>query len=263
MSAADLTAPVTATAIETGAAVTLPDAENWMQGRTLYGGASGLVAYTAAIRAFDDLPPLRAAQIGFVAPVGGEVELGARIVRRGRNVAQVRSEIRCEGKVALTAFWLFGEGREPNAQHPAAEVDDWPGGPDKNETVMAGKGPSFIAGNFELKRAQDTSGPGAPVVRRWLRLSEPSGLDPVSELILLGDTLPPGAMRAMRRQGPLSSINWSFNLLDTAPATTDGWWLAETASQWADEGYSSERLRLWNADGKQMLDGMQSAAIFG
>jgi acyl-CoA thioesterase len=75
--------------------------------------------------------------------------------------------------------------------------------------------------------------------------------------------LPPGAMRAMRRPGPISSINWSFNLLDTRPQTEDGWWLAENASQHAANGYSSERLRLWNSDGHQVLDGMQSVAIFG
>ena len=59
--------------------VSLANAETWMQGRTLYGGASALVAYTHAIRAFPDLPPLRAAQIGFVAPLGGDVELRAEI----------------------------------------------------------------------------------------------------------------------------------------------------------------------------------------
>ena len=112
-------------------------------------------------------------------------------------------------------------------------------------------------------RAQEQQGPGAPVVRRWARLTERTGLDPVSELILMGDVLPPGAMRAMQRQGPLSSINWSFNFLDPNPSTTDGWYLAETASQWADEGFSSERLRLWNADGRQLLNGIQCAAIFG
>ncbi|MEL6416304.1 MAG: acyl-CoA thioesterase domain-containing protein, partial [Pseudomonadota bacterium] len=80
----------------------LSHAQDWMQGRTLYGGASALVAYTMATRAFTDLPPLRAAQIGFVAPVGEEIELSAEIVRQGRNVTQVRSEIHSDGKVALT-----------------------------------------------------------------------------------------------------------------------------------------------------------------
>mgnify|MGYP001189457079 CR=1 FL=1 len=55
-----------------GETVTLP-ADEWLQGRTLYGGASALVAYTAAIRAFPGLPPLRSAQLAFVAPVGCRV----------------------------------------------------------------------------------------------------------------------------------------------------------------------------------------------
>ena len=259
MSIASLTDPITPAGGETR----FDKLEHWMQGRTLYGGASALIAFTAAIRAFPDLPPLRAAQVAFVAPTGPEVELRREIVRQGRNVAQVRSEIWCEGHCTLTAYWLFGTSREPNAVHPAAEISDWPGLPEEADLTMTDKGPAFIRNNFELRKAQDISGPGEPVVRRWARLADREGLDPVSELILLGDVLPPGAMRAMQRQGPISSVNWSFNLLDTAPTTRDGWWLSENASQHAGDGYSSERLRLWNTDGQQVLDGMQSVAIFG
>ncbi|MBX7542010.1 acyl-CoA thioesterase [Qipengyuania sphaerica] len=259
MSIASLTDPIT----PEGGKTRFENLDHWMQGRTLYGGASALIAYTAATRAFPNLPPLRAGQVAFVAPTGPEVELKREIVRQGRNVAQVRSELWCEGKCTLSAFWLFGTEREPNALHAAAEVGDWPGPPEEAEVAMKGKGPAFIQNNFEIRRAQEARGPGAPVVRRWARLADREGLDPVSELILLGDVLPPGAMRAMKRQGPISSINWSFNLLDTSPTTRDGWWLSENASQHADGGYSSERLRLWNADGRQVLDGMQSVAIFG
>ncbi len=259
MSIASLIDPVPAE----GGPMQLTQAGDWLQGRTLYGGVSALVAYTAAIRAFPDLPPLRAAQIGFVGPVGQAIEIRREIVRQGRNVTQVRSELWSEGACALTAFWLFGTGREANAIHAAAPVADWPGPPEDAEPATTGFVPAFIAKNFELRRAQEQRGPGAPMVRRWARLTEQGVLDPVSELLLMGDVLPPGAMRAMKRQGPISSINWSFNLLGTVPATKDGWWLSENASQHADEGYSSERLRLWNSGGKQVLDGMQSVAIFG
>ncbi len=259
MSVAQFLAPISGQS----ASILLPDAENWMQGRTLYGGASALIAYTQAMRAFPDLPPLRAAQIGFVAPVGGEVELCASIVRQGRNVTQLRSEIHCQGQLALTAFFLFAEAREANAVHPAEKPIDFPPSPDDTDDVMSDKGPSFLRNNFEIRRAQDTRGPGHPIVRRWARLKDRSELDPISELILLGDVLPPGAMRAMQRQGPISSINWSFNLLDTDPQTVDGWWVSENASQHADHGYSSERLRLWNTMGQQVIDGLQSVAIFG
>ena len=44
---------------------------------------------------------------------------------------------------------------------------------------------------------------------------------------------------------------------------SDGWWLAEAASDHADHGYSSERLRLWDADGRLVMIGQQAAAVFG
>ena len=87
--------------------------------------------------------------------------------------------------------------------HPSAALEPWPELP--AETLASDKGPAFIRSNFELRRAQTERGPGAPVVRRWLRLKQPTGLDPISDLVLLGDTLPPGAMRTMQRLGPNSA----------------------------------------------------------
>lgn len=246
-----------------GREIELPGAGDWTQGRTLYGGASTLLAYAAARKALPELPPLRAAQVGFVAPIGERASFRVAVVRQGRNVTQVRSEVDCEGKLALTALFLFGDSRDPNAVHPAPRAEPWPGPPEDAEDAMRASGGKFFTDQFNIRRAQEEQGPGEPVVRRWVRLREREGLTPEMELILIGDALPPGAMRAMRRQGPLSSINWSFNLLDPSPKTRDGWFLAETASDHADHGYSSERLRLWNADGAQVMAGMQAAAIFG
>lgn len=241
--------------------IVLPGAENWMQGRTLFGGASSAIALVAARKAMPDLPPFRAAQVGFVGPVGANLAFSVEMVRQGRNVTQVRTDIASDGKLALTAVLIFGEDREPNALHPAGKADPWPGPPDDSEDLQSP--PGYFTQNFQIRRAQDETGKGVPVVRRWVRLKEREGLDPVVQAIVLGDALPPGSMRAMQRQGPLSSINWSFNLLDPQARTRDGWFLAEAASDHADHGYSSERLRLWNADGEQVLAGMQAAAIFG
>jgi acyl-CoA thioesterase len=241
----------------------LAHAADWLQGRTLYGGASALVAYTMAARAFPGLPPLRAGQIAFVAPVGEDIELRAEIVRQGRNVTQVRSEILAEGRLALSAFWLFGEGRAPNAVHIAGLPEDWPGPPEDNAEVTHTFAPTFVDKNFELRHGQRKGANRGATVRRWARLTEAHDLDPVSKLVLMGDVMPPGAMRAMQRQGPISSINWSFNVLDPESLSRDGWYLAENASQHAERGYSSERLRLWDADGRQVLDGIQCVAVFG
>lgn len=243
--------------------VRLTHAADWLQGRTLYGGASALIAYVMATRAFPGLPPLRAGQIAFVAPVGEEISLSAEMIRQGRNVTQVRSEIRVDDKLALSAFWLFAEGREANALHPAAMPENWPGPPEDSPGVTHSFAPSFVARNFELRHGQNKTEDRGATIRRWARLTEAHDLDPVAKLVLMGDVMPPGAMRVMQRQGPISSINWSFNVLDPDSQSRDGWYLAENASQHADAGYSSERLRMWDADGKQVLDGMQSVAVFG
>lgn len=241
----------------------LEHATDWMQGRTLYGGASALVAYTMATRAFADLPPLRSAQIGFVAPVGEEIELSAQIIRQGRNVTQVRSEILSGGKVALTAFWLFGTARDANAVRLPDAPANWPGAPEGNAVAMKGIGPSFVQNNFEVRFGQDKDAERGATIRRWTRLTEDHELDPAGKLVLMGDVNPPGAMRIMQRTGPISSINWSFNVLDPQTQSEGGWYLAENASQHADAGYSSERLRMWDRDGRQVLDGIQNVAIFG
>ena len=258
MTIASLTDPIGSTP----GPVALENAEAWLQGRTLYGGASALIAYTAAVRAHPGLPPLRAAQIAFSGPVGERFETRVSVLRAGRNVTQLRSELVADEEVGLAATFVFGAAREPNAIHPSPRCDPWPGAPEQAAPLPNPEALHFIA-NFELRRAQEESGPGFPLVRRWLRLKDEGGLDPVSRLVLIGDTLPPGSMRAMRRQGPLSSVNWSFNILDPEAETRDGWWLAETASDHADHGYSSERLRLWDADGRLVMVGMQAAAIFG
>lgn len=241
----------------------LSQASEWMQGRTLYGGASALVAFTMARRAFPDLPPLRAAQIGFVAPVGEEIELSAQIVREGRNVTQIRSEIHGEKGLALSATWLFGASREANAVYPSESPEGWPPPPEESAEAMKGRGPDFIQNNFDIRFGQPKDEERGATVRRWARLTEEHDLDPVSTLILMGDVNPPGAMRVMQRMGPISSMNWSFNVLDPDADSRDGWYLAENASQHADAGYSSERLRMWNTDGKQVIDGIQCVAVFG
>ena len=259
MTIASLLSPVTGQA----GPARLTQAQDWMQGRTLYGGASALIAYTMATRAFSDLPPLRAAQVGFVAPVGEDIELDAQIVRKGRNVTQVRSDIYSNGQVALTAFWLFANGREANALRRTDALPDWPGPPEQNAVAMKGEGPSFIQSNFEIRFGQSKDDKRDGMIRRWARLTEEHDLDPVGKLVLMGDVMPPGAIRAMERPGPISSINWSFNILDPETQSPGGWYLAENASQHADWGYSSERLRMWDANGNQVIDGLQCVAVFG
>ncbi len=240
----------------------LDGAEGWMQGRTMYGGAAASIAYAAACAAFPGLPPLRAAQVGFVAPVGEHLEAEAVMLRQGRSVAQVETSLYCDGALVQRTLWLFGAGRESNGAVPAAREEGLIQPEDSPRLTASDFAPAFTA-RMDMRRADLPGGSPPGTIRRWVRLKERFGLDPMAELVGIGDALPPGSARAMKRMGPISSITWALTLLGDVPATREGWWLLETGSNHMGEGFSSETLRLWNSEGQEVMRGLQSVAVFG
>jgi acyl-CoA thioesterase len=240
----------------------LHGAAGWMQGRTMYGGASSFIGYVAAQRAFPDLPPLRAAQIAFIGPVGDTIEARVTMLRTGKSVSHVETALWCDDALAFRATWLFGRARPANGHNPADRLGDFTPPEASAPVAHSPMAPAFID-RMELRRGAAPGGDGRIAVRRWVRLKDRAGLDPYAEMIAIGDALPPGSMRAMERPGPLSSINWSLTVLGDNIVTRDGWYLLETASNHLADGFSSETLRMWNTDGVEVMRGLQSVAIFG
>ncbi len=240
----------------------LHGAAGWMQGRTMYGGASSFIACLAATRAFPGLPPLRAAQIGFIGPVGEDIEARVAMLRTGKSVSHVETTLLCAGALVHRATWLFGQARAGNGHRPADRLESL-APPEHGDPILPTPTTPAFADRMELRRAAGRSGDGRSAVRRWVRLRDRAGLDRQAELVAIGDALPPGSVRAMERPGPISSINWSLTLLGEDIATRDGWWLLETASNHMADGFSSETLRMWNSDGIEVMRGLQAVAIFG
>ncbi len=247
--------------IDGGFAATIP--ELWMQGRTSYGGFSAAMALEAARRLADDLPPLRSAQISFVGPLAGEVEVQARFLRRGRNASWVSAEVTSEAGVGLTATFVFMGPVEASTLHlnhvppPAGLIS-----PEDAAPFPEGRGPSFAA-QFDRRFALLRSETKEPELNWWVRVKEAEGLDPMVALLLVADALPPGVMPLMEAWSPVSSMTWLMNLLTPLPQTTDGWYLLRAAGNYAEKGCSSQDMAIWNADGTAIAVGMQAIAIFG
>jgi acyl-CoA thioesterase len=240
----------------------LDGAEGWMQGRTMYGGAAASIAYAAAAKTFPDLPPLRAAQVGFVAPVGEHLEAEAVMLRQGRSVSQVETSLFCEGALVQRTLWLFGSARESNGRVPARREVNIIAPENSPHLTTSDYAPAFTQ-RMDMRRADLEGGSPPGTIRRWVRLKDRSGITPAAELVGIGDALPPGSARAMERMGPISSITWALTLLGDVPETREGWWLLETASNHMDQGFSSETLRMWNTEGVEVMRGLQSVAVFG
>ncbi len=239
--------------------------ETWHQGRTAYGGFSAAVALSAALRVGGEgLAPLRSAVLSFVGPVYGVVEVRARVLRKGKNATWICAELTREGDVVTTATFVF-MGPVESTLH----INDCPppAGLIAPEVAKVYQPhtfkPVFIGENFEVRFALPRSDEKRPELCWWLRLKDRSGLDPMTEIMLIGDALPPGVLSLLDPSTPASSMTWQVNLFTPAPVTRDGWFLLRSTGDYAEQGCSSQRMNIWNADGAPMASGMQSVAVFG
>lgn len=245
-----------------GLAVQVP--ETWMQGRTTYGGLTSALALVAARQVGGELPPLRSAVVSFVGPAAGRVEAHARVLRRGRNAVWVESRVEGEGGTALTATFVFmaavPSALSLNEAGPPAELIALDDARPFNPPPMA---PAFMRNHLDARFAVPRAAePGADLCH-WVRLRPSSGVDPMLELVLLADALPPAALPLLNPATPISSMTWQVNLLTAAPQTEDGWWLLRSTADYAQHGCSSQRMQMWNSAGEPVAIGMQSIALFG
>jgi acyl-CoA thioesterase len=233
---------------------------SWHQGRTAYGGLSSVLAYQAATLADTDLPPLQSAQITFVGPLAGAVDVTATVLRRGKNTAFVKAEISGADGIGLSCTFIFMNRRHSHLDYEGLTRPDFPPVPTE-ETARSGP-PEFFTGHMQYPDKRLELGMATNRLASWHRFTEHQGLDHIAELLCIGDALPPSAMGLMTEKGMVSSMNWQINMLSDAPTTTDGWWYLESQTHQAANGASSQYMTAWNSDGQPVLTGMQSVAIF-
>ena len=242
----------------------IPD--NWRQGRTAYGGLTTGLAYSAAQKAFPDLPHLRSAQVTFVGPVVSDPIFSTRLLRQGRNVTTVIVEAYCgEANVAVATF-MFG-GSRPSKLNVTLPATEAPAPEDCELFVPEGfqnMAPGFTQ-NFETRLIsghRPLTGAKEGYIRVWSRHKDEASRDGIGSFLTLGDVLPPAAAPTMKNMSAISSMNWHMNILEPEAGTKDGWWQIETKQTAAKEGYSSQVMRFWNHAGILIAEGMQSVAVF-
>jgi len=244
--------------IEGGWRGTVPD--NWLQGRTAYGGFSAALALHAAQMSDTDLPPLRSAQVAFIGPLSGDIMIRATRLRRGRNAAFVQADVESAAGLGLRATFVFMGPIASRVDHhtgtaPAFAV------PDADTATYRGHSAVAFSRNFDLlDRRDDSVGPAEWL--RWVRLRDRDGVHPLVALLAVADCLPPVALKLLGRPAPVSSMTWQLNLLGAAPTTDDGWWLLRSTSDYASAGSSSQAMAIWATDGTPVAEQMQSVAVF-
>lgn len=248
---------------DSGFTVDIP--ANWKQGRTTYGGLTAALMLAASQESFDDLPPLRSALINFVGPVTDNPILTANLERKGRNVTCVSATAHIGDQAVGRADFLFGAARTSkiNIDCPAPAAIS----PEDAEPFTPEAARKFVPQFFHNFDTRLVAGARPMMgdegyIRTWSRHKDPASRDGIEALLCIGDVLPPAAMPLMRSFAPVSSMSWIFNLLTDTPETEGGWWQVESRLTAAQDGYSSQVMRIWNTDGQLIVEGLQSIAIF-
>lgn len=239
--------------------------DNWKQGRTAFGGFTAGLLLAAARRTTPDLPPLRSVLINFTGPVASPPTISTRVLRQGRNVITVQSDAICDGKLCAQGTFSFGQAQESHVSQ-SMSAPDAPE-PEQTEDFLPPNIPlpiNFFQ-NFEAKLIEGHrpfTGADRGYVRAWVRHRDEEVRNTPEGLMSIADVLPPAVFSKARKLGPNSSMNWICNFLSEDLTSPDGWWMMENDLTVANDGYSSQVMRVWDAHGRLVIDGMQSVVIF-
>ncbi|ALH80081.1 acyl-CoA thioesterase [Sphingopyxis macrogoltabida] len=238
--------------------------EGWMQGRTAYGGISSAVALAGAMALHPTETPLRYAQISFVGPVGGDCTVATRVLRQSKSSLFIDAGVSSDAGFGTAAVFAFSGDRASHLDHNSLTMPEVPA-PETLAPVPEHKvRPSFTR-HFDMR---PTTGPrfdwkqDVGEYLTWVRFVEEPACHPAVALLAMGDALPPAAMALFTEFGPISSMNWTVNMLTGNPQTEDGWWLLSAKTGYARGGFSVQDMMLWNRAGEPVLSGSQGIAIY-
>ena len=243
---------------------TLAVPEDWLQGRTLFGGLQAVVGL-AAMRSLAPEAPLRSLQVTFLAPVpGGPVHARARILRSGKSTTHVEARIVDGDNTLALLVGVFGLPR-PSAvtvrpQQPAVAAArgielPW----------IPGVTPNFTR---HFKARWVVGGPP------WTRITGPdsvielamrdSGNATESHVLCMADFIPPIALSYLETPVAAASLTWMLELLpeDVRSLPLDGW-RVDAQMTAAHGGYVNQSLVLWGPGGVPVALGRQTMVVFG
>ena len=245
--------------------VSVPD--DWLQGRSIFGGLQSALA----LRAMRDLVPadrpLRVLQTTFVAPVAGAVDVHAQVLRAGKGTTHAEARIVAGGQTTTLVVGIFGRGRPSKAEvaPPPAPVP-----PREQEPFVfpfiPGLSPTF-AQHFAMRFL---SGPipfsGTRSPPKWVVDVSLKDRAATSEghVVAIGDAIPPAAFAMLSQPALGSSLTWTLEMLadryDALPL--DGWKVhAEVRA--AHNGYTSQLATIFAPDGQAAAMSHQSMVVFG
>lgn len=246
---------------------TVPD--GWQQGRGAWGG----LVVAALVRAIVAAEPDRARTVRTVSvQMMAPATVGAHVIttlplRRGAAMSTwSASVVDADGGAVATMTAVAGSPRRP-----VAVVDDaaWgtvtaPAVPDAADVARVPSGfplPTFTQ-HLDMRPISGLPLGGGPAESTgWLRLVDPARPS-AAVLLALVDAWWPASLLLMAEVPRVATVNFTANLMvDPATLAADQPLLAQGSVTAAADGFVSEHRRLWSADGRLVVDNLQTIVV--
>jgi len=244
--------------------------EEWLQGRSTFGGLTAALAVQALRLELGYERPLRALMTAFVGPAGeGEVEIDCASLRSGKSVTWAEAKLCQNDQVAATVAACFGGNREstitveaprrPNVKGPA-ESQAFPFLPGITPNFTQHYEMRYAAGQMPMTASKHSA------MGVWLRYKQPDNFSE-AHIVALMDVLPPAVLQMFKEMKPISSLTWHLEFLDDLTATdaqdSEGWWFFDVHAHGAANGYSQQHATLYTPAGRALAMSQQQIAVFG
>jgi len=246
-----------------GATVSADVGEDWLQGRSLFGGLQAALAWAAMRTQVPAELPLRTFQMTFLEPVpSGAVAAQARVLRAGKNTVHVQAELGAPGQPHAVAIAIFGSSRSSAVARTMA-----PAPADamrKPLPYVPNLAPRFMQQFETVLTAGAAPFAGVPIERLGFDLSlRDPGPSSEGHLLVIADFVPPVALSWMAKPSPGSSMTWMLEVLDTFADQPLRGWRTDSEMTAARDGYTSQTTTVYAPDGRAVALSRQSMVVFG
>lgn len=242
---------------------TLSVSEDWLQGRSLFGGLQAALAL-AAMRSLVPGQPLRSLQTNFIAPLAGALRAEASVLRAGNNTTQLEARLYSEQGLATQCMAVFGK---PLESHVSVVVP--PREPLSGESIvfpfLPGLTPNFTQ-HFGMRLFKGHPPfSGVPMRDAVYQLDlKDKGRAGESQLLAIADVVPPIGLTFLEAPAFGSTLSWFLEIVsDPGDALDLAGWQLDVQLVAARDGYTNQSTTVYAPNGQAMALSRQSMLIFG
>lgn len=226
----------------------------WTQGRTAFGGLSGALAVCGMEKILPSAQPIRSLMVSFIAPVPpGKVTVVPEIIRQGKNVTQLTSNLVVDDVICLQAMAVFGNSRSTLEITPDPQFNPEPRMGKYNLEGHSGKLPAFLH-FFE----GDWTGGGIPFSNSkdnrlgiWVKHRSDMSEFPNEKILSIADIPPPVILSHYDKPYVnASSLTWSLEFVVEPEDIKTDWFYLDFVVDHAAHGYTQQSGKVFSEDGR-------------